>query len=89
MLLKNYALSHNSIARSIYIRLLKLCTFATRRHSLQCGTEFAANLFKYSSVHLYLIFVWANVMKESNMMKEYAGTYKLYNKEDTKTMSFF
>ena len=27
-------------------------------------------------------------MKESNVMKEYAGTYKLYNNEDTKTIFF-
>ena len=27
-------------------------------------------------------------MKESNLMKEYAGTYKLYNNEDTKTIYF-
>ena len=48
-------------------------TFATLHRCLQGGTgaEFAAKLFKYSSVHLYLIFVWAIVMTE------YAGTYKL------------
>ena len=27
-------------------------------------------------------------MKDSNVIKEYAGTYKLYNNEDTKTMFF-
>ena len=26
------------------------------------------------------------MMKESNAMKEYAGTYKLYNNEDMKTI---
>ena len=28
-------------------------------------------------------------MEESNVMKEYTGTYKLYNNEDTKTGFFF
>ena len=46
---------------------MKLCTFATHCHSLQCrtGPELAAKLFRYSFVYLYWIFVrWANVMKE-------------------------
>ena len=33
-------------------------------------------------MHLHFIFVWTNVMKE------YAGTYKLYNNEDMETIFF-
>ena len=38
-------------------------------------------------IFIYFL-VWENVIKESNVMKEYAGTYKLYNNEDTKTIFF-
>ena len=73
-----YAWLHNSIVRSTHVRALKLFTFATLRRSpnVATGPEFAAKLFKYSSVHLCLIFVWTNVMTE------YAKTYKLYNNDD-------
>ena len=78
MRLANFTWLHNSMVRSTYVRSLKFCRFVTLRHSLPCptGQGFGAKLLKYSSVHICLIFVWANVMIE------YAGTYKLYNNED-------